>query len=39
MTLLFIQDLIERYLFPLEKNKADEERATMELIELRNSVG
>ena len=32
------QDLIDRYLYPLEKNKADEERVSNDLMELRNQV-
>ena len=32
------QDLIKRYLFPLKKDNAQEERVTMELLELRDRV-
>ena len=35
---VYFQDLIDRYLYPLEKNKADEERVSNDLIELRNQV-
>ena len=35
---LFFQDLISRYLFPLDKNKEQEERIQMNLLELRNQI-